>query len=324
MKYFAIIMILLASMPGIAAGAQEITRPAPLQPGDRIAIISPASWPEREYVEGGMEVLRQWGFVPVLGKNAMNQQGNYAGDINERRTDLEWAFAADSIKAIMCTRGGYGSIQELLVANNALIKQNPKWLIGYSDITAVHGAMVRQGVMSLHAHMLEHLNRSGGTHECDSLLRDILNGRLPTYELAPEQFNQYGTATGVLVGGNLSLVTSIAGSPFDMLALPNDLVLFIEDIDENLEHLNRMFYQLVARGVIARVKGVILGDFSGYRPTADFNTAEEMFHSILKNYNIPVCYKFPCGHTERNFPMIQGATVQLHVGEQGTTLKWMY
>ena len=127
------------------------------------------------------------------------------------------------------------------------------------------------------------------------------------------------------MGGNLSLLTSISGSPFDMLH-PTDsgpLILFLEDVDENLEHLNRMCYQLIASGVMKQVKGVILGDFSGYKPTLDFDTAEDMFRSILRDYNIPMSFLFPCGHTRRNFPMIEGATVRLTVDSSGTTLQFV-
>ena len=219
-----------------ATQAQTMKRPPALRPGDRVAIISPASSPDKKWTYGGAEVLRSWGLVPVFGKNVLKHNGNFAGTIEQRLADLEWAFTADSIKGIMCSRGGYGSIQELLRADTALFRNNPKWIIGYSDITAVHGCMNRQGVMSIHAHMLEHLNRSQGADECDAHLRDILFGKMPTYQLPPNIYNRHGNAEGRLVGGNLSLLTSISGSPFDLLH-PTDsvpLILFLEDVDENL------------------------------------------------------------------------------------------
>ena len=308
-----------------ATQAQTMKRPPALRPGDRVAIISPASSPDKKWTYGGAEVLRSWGLVPVFGKNVLKHNGNFAGTIEQRLADLEWAFTADSIKGIMCSRGGYGSIQELLRADTALFRNNPKWIIGYSDITAVHGCMNRQGVMSIHAHMLEHLNRSQGADECDAHLRDILFGKMPTYQLPPNIYNRHGNAEGRLVGGNLSLLTSISGSPFDLLH-PTDsvpLILFLEDVDENLEHLNRMFYQIIASGVMKQVKGVILGDFSGYKPTLDFDTVEDMFRSILRDFDIPVSFQFPCGHTRRNFPMIEGATVRLTVDSSGTTLQFV-
>lgn len=305
--------------------AQIMQKPAALRPGDKVAIISPASHPDKSYVDGGTEVLRSWGLVPVYGNYALARHGNFAGTIEQRRTDLEWAFSDPDIKAIMCSRGGYGSIQELLKTNLDIIRHNPKWIIGYSDITAIHGCMVRQDIMSIHAHMLEHLNRSNGNDTCDIYLKNILFGEMPVYQLPANEYNQYGTAEGRLVGGNLSLLTSLIGSDFDMLH-PTDntpLILFIEDVNENFDHLNRMFYQLIASGVMKRVKGLIFGDFSGYRASSGFNTVEDMFHSLAKDYNIPVCYKFPCGHTRRNFPMVEGATVKLTVDNSGTTLRFL-
>ncbi|MGN0214211.1 MAG: LD-carboxypeptidase [Muribaculaceae bacterium] len=322
-----IISIALIVMSSISAHvmAQTMMRPPSLKPGDKVAIISPASNPEESWTYGGAEVLRSWGLEPVFGENVLKQNGTFAGSIEQRLADLEWAFTADSIKAIMCSRGGYGSIQELLRADVTMFSKHPKWLIGYSDITAVHSCINRQGVMSIHAHMLEHLNRSMGEDECDAYLRDILFGKMPTYHLPSNVYNRHGIAEGRLVGGNLSLLTSVIGSPFDMLH-PCDsvpLVLFLEDVDENLQHLNRMAYQLIASGVMEQVKGVILGDFSGYKPTPDFDTVEDMFRSIFRDYNIPISYLFPCGHTRRNFPMVEGATVRLTVDGNGTTLQFL-
>ncbi len=323
MKHINISILLFTAILCLAsAHAQELVRPAFLKEGDKIAIISPASVPDSNFVSGGIEVLRQWGLVPVLGHNVCSQNGTFAGSIVQRQSDLEWAFTDPEIKAIMCSRGGYGSIQELLRINTDIIKNNPKWLIGYSDITAIHGAIVSNGVMSIHAHMLEHLNKTKGEDESSMYLQKLLFGEMPVYCVEHQPLNKQGIASGTLVGGNLSLITSIIGSKFNFLNRTDDIILFIEDIDENLQHLNRMTYQLIASGVIDRVKGIILGDFSGYRPTDDFDTVEQMFDCIFQNYNIPICYKFPCGHTFNNFPMVEGAKVTLSVTSEGTTLQF--
>ena len=314
------ISIIMAMLCFTSMHSQEMVRPAYLKEGDKIAIISPASVPDKEFVDGGAEILRQWGLVPVYGTHVCSQNGTFAGTVTQRRNDLEWALSDPEIKAIMCSRGGYGSIQELVKMDMNIITNNPKWIIGYSDITAIHGAMVSNGVMSIHAHMLEHLNKTKGEDESSQYLRRMLFGEMPVYNVEHHPLNKQGKASGTLVGGNLSLITSIAGSKFNFLNLNDDIILFIEDIDENLEHLNRMTYQLIASGIIDRVKGIILGDFSGYRRTADFDTVEQMFETIFQNYNIPICYKFPCGHTFRNFPMIEGARVTLTITGESTTL----
>ena len=314
------ISIIMAMLCFTSMHSQEMVRPAFLKEGDKIAIISPASVPDKEFVDGGAEILRQWGLVPVYGTHVCSQNGTFAGTVTQRRNDLEWALSDPEIKAIMCSRGGYGSIQELVKMDMNIITNNPKWIIGYSDITAIHGAMVSNGVMSIHAHMLEHLNKTKGEDESSQYLRKMLFGEMPVYNVEHHPLNKQGKASGTLVGGNLSLITSIAGSKFNFLNRNDDIILFIEDIDENLEHLNRMTYQLIASGVIDRVKGIILGDFGGYRRTADFDTVEQMFDTIFQNYNIPICYKFPCGHTFRNFPMIEGAQVTLTITGESTTL----
>ena len=314
------ISIIMAMLCFTSMHSQEMVRPAFLKEGDKIAIISPASVPDKKFVDGGAEILRQWGLVPVYGTHVCSQNGTFAGTITQRRNDLEWALTDPEIKAIMCSRGGYGSIQELVRMDMSILKNNPKWIIGYSDITAIHGAMVSNGVMSIHAHMLEHLNKTKGEDDSSQYLHKILFGEMPVYNVEHQPLNKQGKASGTLVGGNLSLITSIAGSKFNFLDRNDDIILFIEDIDENLEHLNRMTYQLIASGVIDRVKGIILGDFGGYRRTADFDTVEQMFDSIFQNYNIPICYKFPCGHTFHNYPMIEGARVTLTVTSEGTTL----
>lgn len=314
------ISIIMAMLCFTSMHSQEMVRPAFLKEGDKIAIISPASVPDKEFVDGGAEILRQWGLVPVYGTHVCSQNGTFAGTVTQRRNDLEWALSDPEIKAIMCSRGGYGSIQELVKMDMNIITNNPKWIIGYSDITAIHGAMVSNGVMSIHAHMLEHLNKTKGEDESSQYLRRMLFGEMPVYNVEHHPLNKQGKASGTLVGGNLSLITSIAGSKFNFLNRNDDIILFIEDIDENLEHLNRMTYQLIASGVIDRVKGIILGDFGGYRRTADFDTVEQMFDTIFQNYNIPICYKFPCGHTFRNFPMIEGAQVTLTITGESTTL----
>ena len=314
------ISIIMAMLCFTSMHSQEMVRPAYLKEGDKIAIISPASVPDKEFVDGGAEILRQWGLVPVYGTHVCSQNGSFAGTVTQRRNDLEWALSDPEIKAIMCSRGDYGSIQELVKMDMNIITNNPKWIIGYSDITAIHGAMVSNGVMSIHAHMLEHLNKTKGEDESSQYLRRMLFGEMPVYNVEHHPLNKQGKASGTLVGGNLSLITSIAGSKFNFLNLNDDIILFIEDIDENLEHLNRMTYQLIASGIIDRVKGIILGDFGGYRRTADFDTVEQMFDTIFQNYNIPICYKFPCGHTFRNFPMIEGAQVTLTITGESTTL----
>lgn len=319
-RYILTIIATLMAMT-LSAQTSAYVRPAFLKPGDKIAVISPASTPDKEYVDGGIEVLRQWGLDPVLGNYVLAENGSFAGTVTQRKDDLEWAFSDPTIKAIICSRGGYGAIQELLRFNPEVIKNNPKWIVGYSDITALHGAMVNNGVMSIHAHMLEHLNDTKGEDPSSVYLKKMLFGELPTYHIDANPYNKPGEVQGTLMGGNLVLITSLIGTDFSFFNVPENIILFIEDVDENLERVNRMIYHLIATGDINKVKGLIVGNFKGAEKNSDFDDVNQMIDTLLQNYNIPICYNFPCGHCFDNYPLIEGATVTLKVTDNdGATL----
>ncbi len=301
---------------------QEMVMPAFLQPGDTIAIISPASLPQEEDVKGACEVLRQWGYVPVLGEHVLTENGSFAGTIEQRLADLQWAFVSPNVKAIMCSRGGYGSIQVLLELRPGFFADYPKWLIGYSDISAIHAAMTTEKVMSIHGNMCAPLCPEQGQDLRSLTLRRLLQGELPRYELPSDSLNQTGTATGKLVGGNMAVLMDLACSPIDVLQNEDDYILFVEDVDESLQSLNRMIYRLKAAGVFERIKGLIVGQFTNAPANKDFNHINEVFHSVVKEYAFPVCYNFPTGHVEDNYPQIEGATVTLTVTNESTTLEY--
>lgn len=293
-----------------------------LQPGDTIAIISPASLPKAEDVEGACRVLREWGYVPVLGEHVLTENGSFAGTIAQRLSDLQWAFVSPNIKAIMCSRGGYGSIQVLLEMRKGFFRDYPKWIIGYSDISAIHAAMVTDGVMSIHGHMCEPLSTNNGEDSRSQMLKQLLKGELPTYEIAPDTLNRQGEVIGKLIGGNMAVLTDVACSDIDVLQSESDYILFLEDVDEGLEALNRMIYRMKAAGVFDRIKGLIVGRFNNAPANKDFQHINEVFHSVVKDYDFPVCYDFPTGHVDENYPLIEGATVKLSIKSDGVTLKY--
>ena len=234
----------------VVAPAQSLVRPEPLKQGDKIAIISPASACKASYVADACEVLRQWGYNPVIGSHALGKHGSFAGTIEERKSDLLKALTDPEIKAILCSRGGYGSVQELCEIDRNIFAKYPKWLIGYSDITALHGAITSQGVMSLHAPMCEHIAKFEGADSCSIVLRNILAGTMPHYKVAADMRNRHGQASGLLLGGNLALLNSFTASPIDMLSCyaNRDVILFVEDVGESLERPHqRPDYRVVQR-----------------------------------------------------------------------------
>ena len=315
--------MLAFSLLGIQAQHTPVM-PRPLKKGDRIAVISPSSSPTEKTVKEGCEILRQWGYVPVVGPHAMNEYHGFAGTADERAADLRWALTDSTISAIMCTRGGDGAVQLLTRISPSDFRRQPKWLIGFSDITALHSAMVQAGVMSIHGSMLHAISSQNGTDSVSVMLHNILEGTLPTYYLEHNALDQPGCAEGLLVGGNFSVLCGLAGSPYDCLLRREPLILFIEDTDEEMTKVDRMLHHLEVRGVLQRLKGIIVGHFTDYkRPKNDFEDMYEMLHSYLSELDIPVCYGFPVGHKRPNLPLIEGCRVRLTVSDAGTSLTFL-
>lgn len=320
--------LMCVSAVGVAQN-KKMVRPASLKPGDKIAILSMASKPNDVYAKAGLKVIKEWGYTPVLAPNVGAKHGSFAGTPEERAADMLWALRNPEIKAIMSTRGGYGSIQQLQQIPLDTLAKYPKWIIGYSDITSVHSAMVTSGVMSIHAHMCGYLyereveklfsDDPNKPDSCSLALRNILAGGVPKYDVPAHKYNHLGKATGMLVGGNLSVFCGMIGSKYDFLKNDN-IILFIEDVSENTSSVNRMIQQMKILGILDKVKGIIVGQFTDYTPGADFKKMEDMLHQELKGYKIPIAFNFPVGHVDENYPMIEGANVTLNVKKNGVTL----
>lgn len=308
-----------------AWGQRPMLMPPPLRPGDSIAVISPCSKPEARTVEAGCRVLRQWGYVPVVGSHALEDHHGFAGTVAQRTADLLWALRDSTIRAVMCTRGGDGGVQLLPFVSVADFRLHPKWLIGFSDVTALHSASVQAGVMSVHGSMCHAIAADDGADTVSVTLRRLLEGQLPSYRVSPHPLDQMGTAEGVLVGGNFSVFCGLAGSPYDFLNRPADKILFIEDTDEQMTKVDRMLHLLEVRGILGQLRGVVVGLFSKYRhPDNGFADMYHMLHEYLQHYDIPVCYGFPTGHSRlNNFPMVEGCRVRLSVTDAGTSLTFL-
>lgn len=319
--------LLMATATWSSAKAQPaLVMPPFLSPGDTIAVVSPSSTPDTATVERGCQTLRLWGYHTVVGSHALSQCHGFAGTADERTADLLWALSNPTVKAIVCTRGGDGAIQLLQRLKTQQLRSHPKWLVGFSDITTLHSAMVQAGVMSIHGSMCHAIGRQQGEDTVSVSLRRMLSGQLPHYTVAHHQLDQQGKATGTLVGGNLSVISSLAGSDYDFLNRADEgLILFIEDKGESMTKVDRMIHQMELRGVLGKLKGIIVGRFSDYKhPENGFDDMYHMLSFYLRNYDIPVCYNFPVGHaTLNNFPLIEGCRVSLSVGKEGTELEFI-
>lgn len=296
-------------------------RPDYLKAGDKVALISPSYFTPMENVEKTAEILRGWGLEPVIGPNVGKvMDGKYAGSVAERISDIRWALNDPSIKAIICNRGGYGTIQLIDQLTLAELKASPKWMVGFSDISTIHGLLNRAGVMSIHGTMSSFLAK-GGTDKTSTLMRDLLLGNVPRYELPAHKQNIVGKASGVLVGGNLCTFAPNLGSQADA-TIGNDLILFVEEIEESMHNIDRQMRILQMNGVLNRCKGIILGEFTDCGTEFTYENVEAMLHELLKDYHIPVLCGFPGGHGDVNLPLVMGAPVTIDVRNDGATLQF--
>lgn len=300
--------------------------PVALQEGDTIAVLSPSSAPDSTTIAKGCAVLQAWGYVPVVGRHALCRYHGFAGTADERAADLLWALRDSTVKAIMCSRGGDGAVQVLQRIPLSEFARHPKWIIGFSDVTALHSAAVSAGVMGIHGTMCDGIAAKGERRDSvNAILRRLLQGELPSYEVPAHPLNQQGQAEGILVGGNFSVLCGLAGSDYDFLNRADEgLILFIEDTGEGMTKVDRMLHQLEIRGILSKLKGIVIGHFSKYkRPENDFNDMYEMLHEYLQHYSIPVCYDFAVGHHSiYNYPLVEGCRVRLTVSDQGTQLSF--
>jgi muramoyltetrapeptide carboxypeptidase len=296
-------------------------QPDYLKAGDKVALISPSYFTSMENVTKAADVLRSWGLDPVIGPNVGKQfVGKYAGTVAERVSDIRWALSDPSVKAIVCNRGGYGSIQMINDLTLRELATSPKWIVGFSDITTFHGLWQNAGVMSIHGTMCSFLAK-GGTDDTSTLMRDLLMGKVPRYELPAHPQNITGRAKGVLVGGNLCTFAPNLGSQADATAHP-DIILFIEEVEESMHNIDRQFEILAMNGVLSRCRGVILGEFTDCNQEFTYDSVEAMLYEYLKKYNIPVLCGFPAGHGDINLPLVMGAPVMLDVRSDGATLQF--
>ena len=296
-------------------------KPAYLQTGDKVALISPSYYTPMENVEKTADVLRSWGFIPVIGPNVGKiENGQYGGTIEERISDIRWAWSDPDIKAVICNRGGYGTIQYINQLTLRELATSPKWLVGFSDISTLHGLLTRAGVMSIQGTMSSFLAK-GGTDSTSIMMRDLLMGKVPRYELPSHKENILGKASGTLVGGNLCTFVPNIGSQADA-TLGRDLILFIEEVEESMHNIDRQMRILQMNGVLNRCRGIILGEFTDCGSEFTYESVEAMLHEMLAEYHIPVLCGFPGGHGSVNLPLVMGAPVTIDVRQDRASIEF--
>lgn len=325
------------ALPTRAAGNDDImkethnvTIPAPIKPGSRIALVTPASWADSMVIVKAMDRLRDRGYEPVPMKHVFRSgDGGYTATAAERAVDLMTAFADPDIDAILCTRGGYGCVQLLPYINGSVIADNPKWLIGFSDISVLHALLSSLDIVSIHGPMCAHIGKEAADDACTQYLFDILEQGLPmTYQVPAHMYNHPGAATGRLVGGNFIVVNNMAQTDCDVIALAEDqdVILFFEEVGEKIYAVERMLMRLQQSGALDNVRGIVFGQFTDYKADQDYDSMEDMLYDWLLRWgfyerDIPIAFDFPAGHVKLNYPLALGAPATLSVGYDGVTLK---
>lgn len=295
--------------------------PPSLQENDKVLIISPSGKIDKRLLKGIKERLTSWGLQPLQGKHAAAKSGSFAGTIKQRLADLQYGLDRSDIKAIFCSRGGYGAIQLLEKLNLSLFRKNPKWLVGYSDITALHSLLQKEGFASLHAPMARHFTFEPKDDLAITFIKQILTGENMHYIIKGHKYNNKGRIQGVLRGGNLAVLQGLRNTPYEYDS--KGTILYVEDVNETPNEVQRMFYNLKYSGVLDKLSGLILGQFT--ETFNNKNITEEVYKSIyplLKSYKYPMLFNFPIGHVPKNYPLINGSLAELIVNRSTAELKF--
>ena len=295
--------------------------PPYLLPGDKVSIISPAGKIERQIAERGAELLRQQGFRVEIGDHAFDYDGVFAGSDKVRAADMQRALDDKSVKAIFFSRGGYGSVRTHLNLNWSSFFKKPKWLVGFSDITVFHAFLSKHNIASVHGVMTAWFEKDELPAESFIEMIEMLRGKLPEYSINPHELNRSGMASGILTGGNLSIIQSLRGTPLDIS--PKGKILFIEDIDEHHYHIDRMMYNLKTGRILEKISGLIVGYFTGITDgeTPFGKTSFEIVQEAVATYRYPVVFGFQAGHELPNYPLIMGSKISLEVSEVQVSIK---
>jgi len=296
----------------------DAVRPRPLAPGDTIAIVSPASAVRPEYIDAARDVIAARGYTPLVMPHARGTHGSYSAPADDRFADLSAAFTDPAVRAILCSRGGYGTVHLLERLDRYYLEADPKWLIGFSDISALHALMHRHGIVSVHGSMCRALAEGHGDDEAAHRLFDILTGGSVSYSYTPHPLNRHGLSRGTLVGGNLAVLQALMTTRFDELR--EDTILLLEDIAEPIYKVERILWQLRLSGVLERLSGLVVGQFTDYKPDRNYDDMYSMIADMTAPYYYPVIYDAPHGHIPGNMPLLHGAVTLIDVRPDAATL----
>lgn len=286
-----------------------------IQKGGRIRIIAPSGKVSKEKVLPGIELLQDVGYEVIVGRHVFDRHFQYAGTDQQRASDFQEAMNDTRTKAIICARGGYGSVRIVDKLDFSPLLKSPKWLAGFSDITVFHAVLNKLGLASIHGAMpaffLENKKPSKSFYSLIATLASGISGA----EVAPHPLNCKGAASGELIGGNLSLIYSLQGTPWQLNM--KGKILLIEDLSEYLYHIDRMMQNLRLSGQLSNLAGLVVGGFTDMQDNESpfGKSAYEIIRDAVNGYRFPVCFDFPSGHLPKNLSLMLGANYHMEVGD---------
>jgi len=292
---------------------KKMIKPPALQEGDTVAVIAPSGLVDRELTEVAIEQIGSWGYNVRRAASLYEKHGIFAGTDGQRLAGLQSALDDEQVKAVICARGGYGLSRIIDRLDFSAFSKRPKWIVGYSDISVLHLFVnCRLGISTIHGEMPLNYHKNEPGSAAMLTLRQALAGRPPAYEWHASH-GRDGQAEAVLTGGNLSLIASLMGT--DIRACLKDKILFIEERGEYMYSLDRMITGLRLSGVLAGLKGLVVGGLTGIKesPVKYAVTAEEIITGSLEEYDFPVAFGFPAGHIPDNRALYMGAHARLKV-----------
>lgn len=301
-----------------------LIQPPYLKAGDTVAIVAPSGILKNRNreVQQAVDLLKSWGLHVIVGKHVFSKANHFAGTDDERCEDLQAAMDDPKISAIWCARGGYGTVRILDKLDYTKFKEDPKWIIGYSDITALHNQVHNEGFESLHALMCVSLTEDLSEIKTSiDTFKSALFGKPTDYTLEGTDYNREGEAEGMLVGGNLTMLHTMLGS--DESIDTSGKILFIEEIGEYKYHIDRMLQSMKRAGYFTNLKGLIVGDMTKLRKNTTLwgTSIEQLILDALAEYDFPIAFNMPAGHEDDNRTLILGRSVELKVSKTGSTLQ---
>ncbi|MDX1277488.1 MAG: LD-carboxypeptidase [Oceanihabitans sediminis] len=303
-----------------------LIQPDYLKAGDTVVIVAPSGILKGRTgeIDQAKRLLKSWGLHVVVGKHVFKQNNHFAGTDEERCEDFQNALDDSTISAIWCARGGYGTVRILDKLDYTKFREKPKWIIGYSDITALHNQVHNEGFESLHALMCVSLTKDlKGLEETVATFKDAIFGKPISYTLAGSKYNRAGKVTAPVVGGNLTLLHTMLGSETSIDT--SGKILFIEEIGEYKYHIDRMLQSLKRAGYFNNCAGVMVGDMSKMRrnTTVWGSSTEQLILDVLAEYDFPIVFNVPSGHEEDNRALILGRNVEMNVAKEQATLRFL-